>query len=127
MPSSLRSFPPTSARRGRALVELLVAALLLSIGASAALSLLQLSVTSADRVVQLAIARDVARDLAERTATSPCAAGSGADSRGRTDGTWIATARGPTTVLDLEIRSTPGPAAQTTPAALHAVVAGWCA
>ncbi len=116
-----------SRRTGRALVELLVASLLLAVGTAACLSLLRATTAFADRVIQLSAARDLTRDLAETVQADPCAADAGSETRSRTFATWHASRAGAGVTVDLVIAFPPHPFAGGVVPTFGALVAGWCA
>ncbi len=114
-----------SARPGRALVELLVASLVLTVAAAGCLSLFQATATFSDRVVQFAAARDLTRDLAEQVQAVPCTVTAGAETRSRLTGAWTVAAAGQAVVVDLAV-TLPAVPASGSSRALHTLVAGWC-
>lgn len=114
------------ARRGRALVELLVSSLLLSIGIAACLSLLRATSVFSDRVVHTGIARDIARDVSEQLQGAPCSAANGTDTRARTHATWTAGVVGPLSSVEVEVLFSPHPFGAETMRPVSARAAGWC-
>lgn len=114
------------ARAGRALIELIVSALLLSVAATATLSLLQLTVSASVRISDLTAARDLARDLAEETVANPCTAAAGAASRSRIAANWTPSTVQQSVNLSLTVNFAPRPGAVSAPRTLDAVLAGWC-
>lgn len=116
----------SSTRRGRALVELLVSTLLLTAGTSVVLALMQGSMTAADQLSQLHLARSLARDQAEALVLDACASVDGRASRGRTEGRWRTTTTGSLVVQELELRRPRSPGATQRPRPLEARAAGWC-
>ena len=113
-------------RAGRAIVELLVALLLLSVGVSACLSLAHASAAAAARVVQLAAARDLARELGERAQADACAAVSGSMSHARVLGQWRVVAAPPQRLLELDVSLPATWPSRSSPAPLRTRLAGWC-
>ncbi len=114
------------ARTGRALVELLVASLILCVATSASLRLMQATATFADRVVRTSVARDLTRDAAENVQANACAASSGQEARRRTLADWQRTDQGAVVTLNVIVTLVPHPFELQAPSALHAMVAGWC-
>ncbi len=114
-------------RSGRALVELLVSTLLLSVAAAATLSLLQLTLAASTRISDLTQARDLARDLAEQTVVTPCAAAAGAVTRARINAHWSPSTVQQSVNLSLSISFLPHAVGIAPPRSLNAVLAGWCA
>ncbi len=121
-------------RHGRALVELLVAALLLSVGTFACLALIQTTLRGADLAVQLTAARDAARDRTQTVHANPCLATAGSSQRERTTATWAPVTSGAlrqhavTLTLaptPLQLGSTHG-APPAPPRSLSATLSGWC-
>jgi Tfp pilus assembly protein PilV len=123
---SRRGRTQSNARPGRALVELLVSTLLLSVGATASLSLLHVTSITADRVAQLADARAVTRDLAESTAANACAASSGTVAAPRLITSWSASTSASVHRLSVDVSLLAHPLAASGPRSLSAVAAGWC-
>ncbi len=115
------------ARQGRALVELLVAALILCGATSASLRLLQATATFADRVVRTTVARDLTLDGYEKVQANACTAVNGQETRRRTLADWQRADQGAVVTLNLIVTLVPHPFEQQAPRALHAMVAGWCA
>ncbi len=113
-------------RAGRALIELIVSALLLSVAATATLSLLQLTVSTSVRIADLNSARDLARDLAEATAANPCAAAAGVATQPRLAAQWSPATAWHVTNVSLTINFAPRNGADAPPQPLDAVLAGWC-
>lgn len=123
--SVLRSRDRTP-RPGRALVELIVATLLLAVASSAALSLLRVTGAVGERVTQHLAARTVLRDVAEAAVLQPCAIAAGSRTSQRIIASWSATAAPPAAALQLNVTLLAHPMAATAPRSLHAVLAGWC-
>lgn len=116
--------PPV--RRGHALLELLVAALLLTVGASATLSLLHATLSAAALSVQLSAARDVAREQSETLVRAPCAASSGSSTREGLTGDWTTVNVGPSVEQSVSLSPTPSPLSAGAPPALTTTLRGWC-
>ncbi len=121
------------ARHGRALVELIVAALLLSIASTACLAMLQTAVASADAAVQINAARDVSRTVGESLHANACAATAGATTRERTTATWSRSANGPLVQQAVTLTRRPEllgargvRSGRSTPPSLSTIIAGWC-
>lgn len=114
------------ARKGRALVELLVASLILCVATSASLRLLQATATFADRVVRTSVARDLTRDAAEKVQANPCTASNGQETRRRTLADWQRADQGAVVTLNVVVTLVPHPFELQAPRTMHAIVAGWC-
>ena len=123
-PAGLRGRSP---RCGRALVELIVATLLLSVASSAALSLLHVTSAAGDRVTQHLAARGVLRDVAETSVLQPCGIAAGSLAAQRVTATWSPATGAPAASLQLNVTLLAHPMSATAPRSLHAVLAGWCA
>ncbi len=114
-------------RNGRALVELIVATLLLAVASSAALSLLNVTSAVGDRVAQHHAARAVLRDIAETGVSQPCALAAGSRSGARFTASWSPIGAAPAVSVQLHVTLLAHPTAASAPRSLHAVLAGWCA
>ncbi len=113
-------------RPGRALVELMVSSLLLSMAAAACLSLLRATTTFSDRVVRTGIARDITRDVSEQLQGTPCAMSAGTQSRARTEASWTATRTGALASVELQVMFPPHPFGNDSVRSVSARAAGWC-
>ena len=126
MHSSSTLHPSARARHGRALVELLVSSLLLSMAVAACLSLLRATSTFSDRVVRTGIARDITRDVSEQVQGLPCAMYAGTETRGRTEAAWTAGRTGALASVELHVTFPPLPFGNETVRSVSARAAGWC-
>ena len=115
-----------SLRPGRALVELLVAMVILTSGSTVVLALLQGTVVAADQLVQVGAARSLARDVAEQLVANPCGSGDGAVARGRLLGEWRTTRSSAAVVQQIDVVLPRAKGAAARPVPLHAAAAGWC-
>jgi Tfp pilus assembly protein PilV len=113
-------------RRGRLLVEVLVAMVLLVIGASASVTLVRANVALTERIAFLASSRGVTRDVGEALHVSPCTAAAGSAQHGRTEIAWTPSVSGRLVALSLDAWSAPHPSGLEAPLPLSAQLAGWC-
>ncbi len=118
--------PVLRARAGRALVELVVSSLLLSMAVAACLSLLRATTVFSDRVVRTGVARDMARDVGEQLQGAPCSANAGTQIRTRTEGSWTASLSGALATAELQVTFSPHPFGHDTVRSVSARAAGWC-
>ncbi len=123
---SPRNQSAVRARHGRALVELMVSSLLLSLGVAACLSLLRATTIFSDRVVRTGIARDMARDVSERLQGMPCTMTAGTESRVRTEASWTVAVTGTLAAVELQVLFPPHPFGADTIRSVSARAAGWC-
>lgn len=113
-------------RRGRLLMEVLIAMVLLLVGASASVALVRANVALTDRVAFLMASRAVTRAVAEDAQVAGCAAEAGEVQVGRTDIEWTPSMAGSVVLLSLSARGAPHPAGLPAPRPLTAELAGWC-
>jgi Tfp pilus assembly protein PilV len=132
MPNLLQH-PDTSAaraerlrRRGRLLVELLLAMVLLVIGATASVTLVRANVALTERVTFLASSRAATREVGEALHVAPCATAAGSAQDGLTEIAWIPSVSGRLVALSLDAWRAPHPSGLTAPRPLSAQLAGWC-
>jgi hypothetical protein len=104
----------------------LLAMVLLTIGATASMSLVRANVALTERVTFLAASRAVTRVVAEELQVSPCAAVAGAFRIGSTDIVWTPSSAAPAVTFDLVAQGAPHPSGLAAPRALAAQFAGWC-
>jgi len=132
MPNVIHASRPPSARaersrrRGRLLVELLLAMVLLGIGASASVTLVRANVALTERVAFLASSRAVLREAGEALHVAPCTAVAGSAQHGRTELVWTPSVSGRLVALSLDAWSAPLPSGLEAPRPLTAQLAGWC-
>jgi hypothetical protein len=132
MPSLSRHFVPRPARTlrghrpGRLLIEVLIAMVLLVVGASASATLVRANVTLTERVGRLRSTRAVARQVGEALSVAPCDAAPGATRYGRTEIAWTPSVSGRLVTLSLNARGAAHRAGGEEPPRLTAQLAGWC-
>jgi type II secretory pathway component PulJ len=113
-------------RRGRLLVEVLIAMVLLAIAATASASLIRTNLVLTDRIAFLATSRAVTRSVAAELHSAACAATAGESQRGRTEIVWSPSVSGPFVTLAVAAHGAPHPSGLPAPRSLSAELAGWC-
>ncbi len=118
--------PPCADRAGRALVDVLVALVVLGLCGAATLDTFRASLIAMDRIAFVHTAHLLARDAAEGVHASPCDVASGVANRDRTTLAWTGTRVGPLASMVLDATSAPHPATSHAPRALEGRASGWC-